>query len=411
MNFLDAVRSQYLAVNSGTFYWMLSRAPLQGGFLNTKHNSLTLQDYGNADGMRGPDYTYGWIQGRGLEALATHANFFDLKLPPLAAKLDAAGKALYPLLEKLIAKDGHAYFCYDPDHNPVYPDQNYKLAHQNPANNIYTYSDAFVSKGLMVASNRYHGTPDKNHVAYLENVIQAIEDGRFQIDERQPLSDMAIAKQPDDIGPRMILLGAAALFNRVGLHNHTAYAERFISHIIDRHFDVKTGLLRNVPQGDECNVGHGIEFVGFSLDYLGEDADPSLIKNLEKILLASFKTGFINPGIALSVSVATTQATNKTCPWWSLPETIRAAALLYERNRSNEVLDVWKTADQAFFKNYWLGTPPLARQTMTPDGQIDFVPATPDLDPGYHTGLSLLAALQVADRLSNKSSLSATHKV
>ena len=30
---------------------------------------------------------------------------------------------------------------------------------------------------------------------------------------------------------------------------------------------------------------------------------------------------------------------------------------------------------------------------MTADGPADFVPATPDLDPGYHTGLSLLAAI------------------
>ena len=36
---------------------------------------------------------------------------------------------------------------------------------------------------------------------------------------------------------------------------------------------------------------------------------------------------------------------------------------------------------------------------MTVDGPIDHVPATPDLDPGYHTGLSLLAAIEVADAL------------
>jgi len=36
---------------------------------------------------------------------------------------------------------------------------------------------------------------------------------------------------------------------------------------------------------------------------------------------------------------------------------------------------------------------------MTRDGPVDFIPATPDLDPGYHTGLSLLAAITVADAL------------
>jgi hypothetical protein len=37
---------------------------------------------------------------------------------------------------------------------------------------------------------------------------------------------------------------------------------------------------------------------------------------------------------------------------------------------------------------------------MTAEGPIDYVPATPDLDPGYHTGLSLLAAIEVADALA-----------
>jgi len=39
-------------------------------------------------------------------------------------------------------------------------------------------------------------------------------------------------------------------------------------------------------------------------------------------------------------------------------------------------------------------SPPVAYQTMTKEGPIDWVPATPDLDPGYHTGLSLLAAIE-----------------
>lgn len=383
---------------------MLARPNLRGGFLNTKQNSLTLQDYTCDDGMRGPEYIYGWVQGRGLEALATHAAFFEYEDPSLAKMLDEAGKKLYPILEDWLIEDGHAYFCYDAQNRPVYPDQHEQPAHQRTASNIYTYSDAFVSKGLMVAGGRYLSQVPEKHIKYVCDVIAAIENGHFQIDERQPLSEKAIVDQPDDIGPRMILLGAAALFKRLGLNSHTTYAERFIAHIIDRHFDVNTGLLRNVPNGDECNVGHGIEFVGFALDYLGVDTDPTLIKTLEKILLASFRIGFIKPGIALSVSVSSQTATNKNCPWWSLPETIRAAALLYKRNRSDAVLDIWKAADQAFFENYWLGTPPIARQTMIQNGQIDFVPATPDLDPGYHTGLSFLAALQVAAQLSKNNS-------
>ena len=63
------------------------------------------------------------------------------------------------------------------------------------------------------------------------------------------------------------------------------------------------------------------------------------------------------------------------------------------------MLDIWRRAHAAFFDTYWRGEPAIAYQTMTRDGPIDFVPATPDLDPGYHTGLSLLAAVEAAARM------------
>jgi hypothetical protein len=399
MDFFAEARTTYAAANAGTLYWMLQRPMLGDGFLNTKQNSLTLKDYGAEDGVRGPDYTYGWIQGRGLEAVVTHAEFFGAELPPLAEKLDTAGHRLYALLAALHKPDGHAYFCYDRDMQAVYADQSNLVRHQEKPALIYTYSDAFVAKGLVAAASRY-GLPDiADHLAYFDRVIAAIETGRFQMDERRPLSLDSLAEQVDDFGPRMILLGAAGMLKRFGHTAHLAFADRFIAHVIDRHCDAATGLLRNVPGEDSCNVGHGIEFVGFALDYLDDTADPALIDKLERILVSSFQKGFVGPGITLTVSIETGEAQSPYCPWWSLPETIRSAALAHERTGSAASLGVWKTAHAAFFERYWRGTPPIAYQTKTKDGPVDFVPATPDLDPGYHTGLSLLAAIHAADRL------------
>ncbi|CDZ69247.1 Hypothetical protein NGAL_HAMBI2610_08450 [Neorhizobium galegae bv. orientalis] len=399
MDFLEEARATYAAANAGTLYWMLQRPMLGGGYLNTKQNSLTLDDYGAEDGVRGPDYTYGWIQGRGLEAVVTHAAFFGTELPPLAEKLDTVGRRLCDLLAALQKPDGHAYFCYDRDMQAVYADQANMLQTQEKPALIYTYSDAFVAKGLVAAASRY-GLPDiTDHLAYFDRVITAIETGRFQMDERRPLSLDSLAVQANDFGPRMILLGAAGMLKRAGHTAHLAFADRFIAHVIDRHYDATTGLLRNVPGEDSCNVGHGIEFVGFALDYLDDTADPALIDKLERILVSSFRKGFVGPGITLTVSIETGEAQSPYCPWWSLPETIRSAALAHERTGSAESLGVWKTAHAAFFERYWRDTPPIAYQTMTKDGPVDFVPATPDLDPGYHTGLSLLAAIHAADRL------------
>ncbi|MCQ1834115.1 AGE family epimerase/isomerase [Neorhizobium galegae] len=399
MDFFEEACATYAAANAGTLYWMLQRPMLGGGFLNTKQNSLTLDDYGAEDGVRGPDYTYGWIQGRGLEAVVTHAAFFGTELSPLAEKLDTVGRRLYDLLAALQKPDGHAYFCYDRDMQAVYADQANMLQTQEKPALIYSYSDAFVAKGLVAAASRY-GLPDiTDHLAYFDRVITAIETGRFQMDERRPLSLDSLAVQANDFGPRMILLGAAGMLKRAGHTAHLAFADRFIAHVIDRHYDAASGLLRNVPGEDSCNVGHGIEFVGFALDYLDDTADPALIDKLERILVSSFRKGFVGPGITLTVSIETGEAQSPYCPWWSLPETIRSAALAHERTGSAESLGVWKTAHAAFFERYWRGTPPIAYQTMTKDGPVDFVPATPDLDPGYHTGLSLLAAIHAADRL------------
>ncbi|MBW9091320.1 AGE family epimerase/isomerase [Rhizobium wenxiniae] len=399
MAFFDAARRDYVAANAGTLYWMLQRPALGDGFLNTKQNSLTCEDYGAEDGVRGPDYIYGWIQGRGLEALVGHAEFFDQELPPLAEKLDATGRRLYGLLAGLQKANGHAYFCYDRDIRPVYGDAAGAIHQQQRQGPIYSYSDAFVAKGLIAAVSRY-GLPDlAEHLAYFHRVVEAIEDGRFQMDERRPLSLDSIASQADDFGPRMILLGAAGMLKRFGHADRLDYADRFIAHIMERHFDEAAGLLRNVPGEDLCNVGHGIEFVGFALDYLDGNADPALIEKLERILVASFDKGFVGPGLVLTVSTVTDEPQSPYCPWWSLPETIRAAALVHACTGSAESLRVWKKAHAAFFEHYWRGTPPIAYQTMTKDGPVDFVPATPDLDPGYHTGLSLLSAIHAADQL------------
>lgn len=403
LNFFKQASTAYAAANAGTLYWMLQRPLLAGGLLNTKLNSLTLEDYGADDGMRGPDHHYGWIQGRGLEALVTHARYFDEKLPPLAAKLDEAACGLYGLMANLQTTDGHAYFCYDSQMRPVYSDAGGRITTQQVTADIYTYSDAFAAKGLVAAASRFGSDALADHLGYFDAVIAAIEDKRFQMDERQPLSTENLQRQADDFGPRMILLGAAGMLKRLGHIEHTGFADRFISHILDRHFDPDSGLLRNVPGEDSCNVGHAIEFVGFALDYLDERADPGLIRTLEDILLASFKAGFKGPGIALTVSISTAQAQSPYCPWWSLAETIRAAALAHIRTGSRESLAIWKTSHVAFFEHYWRGTPPIAYQTLTTDGPVDFVPATPDLDPGYHTGLSLLAAIHAADRLTSNS--------
>lgn len=397
--FFAAARQRYLASNAQTLRWMLARPPLHGAFVNTKMNPLSLVDYAAVDGWRGPDHVYGWIQGRALEAIVTHAAAFESIDPSLTEALDAAGRRLYAALDPLRATDGHVYFCYDRAMQPIRFEGEVFVPQTRPSD-IFTFSDTFAAKGLVAAAARYAPADLPRQLAALETVIAAIEDDRFQIDEKMPLSRAMLEAEAADFGPRMIMLSAGALLTRIGRRDRTAFADRFIGHVIDKYFDPGSGLLRNVPGEDRCNVGHGIEFVGFALDYLEGDVDPELLRVLETILVSSFDKGFVGPGVRLVVSAATGAPISPYCPWWSLPETIRSAALCHERSHSAQSLRVWQKADELFFRDYWREGTGIAYQCLTDDGPIDYVPATPDLDPGYHTGLSLLAAIDVVGRRS-----------
>lgn len=391
----DACAQRYGAANAATLRWMLDR-PRRAGFLNTCYNALERRDYTRDDGYRGPDYLHGWIQGRGLEALAEHGAALAATDPALSARCRDGALDLHEALAALIAPTGHAYFRYDAARRPILCVPGAPERAQLTPDDIHTYSDAFAAKGLVAAARWLDDPRLPDWQAYLQRVIAAVEDGQFQMDEMAPLDAGSLAAQPDDYGPRMILLGAAHLAD------DTAYADRFIDHVLTRHFDPATGLLRDVPGEDVSNPGHAVEFVGFALVHLPQDADRALVSTLGRILAASFRAGYSGPGLALKVSVATGQALSPYRPWWSLPETIRAASLLWARTRSDAALAIWNAADRAFFTHFWLGDPPVAIQTRTVDGPVDYVPATPDLDPGYHTGLSLLAAQRVAASTSTR---------
>lgn len=366
--------------------------------INTKINSLSLQEYGRKDGLRGPDFVYGWIQGRGLEALILHGRYFEKVDTQLSHRLYSAAESLYPFLRNLIASQQGACFCYDATMQPVRHDDPDGRTRQQRESDIATYSDLFCVKGLIAAANQFAPEHLPTHLSSLHTIIDAIERDRFLMCESGNLTETALAEQRPDFGPRMIAMGAAALLHQLGLADQDSFSYRFIEHILDHHLDDCSGLLSNEPGGELCNVGHGIEFAGFALDTHRETLSNVLATRLSDIISESFKTGFNGIGIYTSIDLTTMEPVNSVCPWWSLPETIRAASLAYELTGNPVLLDTWKTAHSAFFSHYWRDDPPIAYQSLTKEGPVDRVPATPDLDPGYHTGLSLLGAMQMAER-------------
>ncbi len=373
--------------------WMLARPALGPGWLNTKLDSRTLRNFGAEDGVKGPDFVYGWIQGRGLEALATHAAALEQRDQALAAACDDAARRLYRLLDGLVAGDGHAYFLYDARLRPARMDGTDVVEQARPPD-VYTYADAFAAKGLVAAAARHAPEDVERHLAYLGRVVGAVEAGRFQLDEKAPLGANALARQPEDFGPRMILLGACGMLRRIGQGDAAGFGASFLDTVLARHMTQESGLLRTVLGADDCNPGHAIELVGFAHD------DPALADRapvLADLLATTFEAGFRGPGIALRLSCVTGEVRDPLCPWWSLPEAIRAAALVCRATKDARAARVWAQSDAAFFDRYWRAEEGIAYQTLAPCGPVDFAPATPDLDPGYHTGLSLLRAAEIAE--------------
>jgi hypothetical protein len=383
---------RYEACNQAAIRWLIDR-PNQNGFLNTKVNSITGVDYDTSSGLRGPQFTYGWIQGRGLEALVTFADFYHDLDPALSQRISKRAEQLFQRLRELYLRDGHSYFLYDEELKPVIPSDD-GLASQTTEIPIFTYSDAFIAKGLVAAACRFDLENVGPFLDYLHNVIAAIEDGRFQMEEKRALSLENAKAEPNDFGPRMILLGAAGLLHRCNHSDEAGFADQFIDDVLARYYDASSGLLLNIPKQDACNVGHGIEFCGFAFEHLEQHPNDSRIELLGEILRRSLETGLQGPGIALSLSSKTGQANSRYYPWWQMPEAIRATAIGYKLIGDESLINLWQKADAAFFNNYWQSERGFAYQTRTKEGPIDYVPATPDLDPGYHTGLSLLAAIR-----------------
>ncbi len=402
--FMQLARSRYIAANQAALYWQVARMEPSSPLIDTKFNGISLQDYTAQDGWRGPDFVYGWIQGRGLEAMVLHSEFFQSRDAALSRQLQTKARELYTWLNTRIGAERQAFFCYNSSFEPVCVQDSSRVTLQKREEGIATYTDLFVVKGLIAAAARYFPEDIPAHLRTLQSIIDAIDNQRFLLSESSHITESALVEQADDYGPKMIALGAASLLHAMGLQEHDSFSLRFIESILDNHHDAGSGLLRTAIGGDACNVGHSVEFAGFSLETHGKNLPPEIANSLAGIITAGFNHGFNGVGLVLTIDLSTLATTSSVCPWWSLPETIRATSLAFEYAQGNSqmnaqaLMQIWQQSHDAFFDHYWRDDPPIAYQTLSKEGPVDYVPATPDLDPGYHTGLSLLAAIEMVDR-------------
>ena len=408
-------------------------------FIDTKLNIITGENIYPAE--TGQDYNakniiFSWIQGRGLEALAGHAQWLDENVPEnkkRIMKIRVILEKLSTKMEEIRAKNnGRMFFIMNEEGDFLQVAEEGKLI---PAKNILpnaNFSDLFYSKGLLAAA-AYLGKKDLVLEAekYFEEVVSDIRAGRFASDQQSfdPKNQVAYVEGKHLQGPWMICLDGIALAAQIcdrGKWLHIA--REVIEHIFTKH--INTGQFEELEEYDFweaidssampwkennqllCDPGHALEFVGLSLKcilQMRSDTKPEILAFLNKcrqilppLFKHCYKLGFSPAGgIIKAYDLCQREPINTDMPWWSLPETIRAAAEIFEFTEDVEVLDILSECADSFFDNYLNpAVHSMAYQTRNVEGEvIDVVPATPDADPGYHTGLSLIDTIKI---LGNK---------
>jgi mannose/cellobiose epimerase-like protein (N-acyl-D-glucosamine 2-epimerase family) len=393
------------------------------GWIDMKFDALTGNDTAHTPGVRDRNHVYSWIQGRGLEAITTHMKWFQ-RFPQRElvdeSALLALGKNLSSRLQHIQPTlGGHFPFLLDSSGKGPFREDN-----------IFTMSDLFCARG-MYAYCAECGTPDdlKTARVFLKQVVQAILNRNFINDQvsfdPSQYNESTVGRT--SYAGHMLALGAVTLLMRTE-HDVDAIQQGkdLITHIVDHHINLGSHWptlkeytvvewvdVKGDPYRKEgvivLDPGHALEFVGLTAQmlqtwkqhYTLEKADEIWIDEKVRLLFAVLKTnlkhGYHSPGgILKSVDGETGRPVHDSMPWWALPETLRALMLVHALSPSTEVKEwthKWFCIGlNDFDRNYFrISKSGVAVQTINTAGlPVAVIPATPDLDPGYHTGLSLI---------------------
>ncbi len=410
-------------------------------FIDAKLSLITGRDFDDDDPIRGRGAVYGWIQGRGIEALVGHARFLsgDAQHQDLVdAMRDMIGEIAAQLWRMRARNGGHLSFLMAPDGRPFRLDAEGRPAYfEIGADSPCGFSDLFAAKGLFTAAD-YAGDDRAaaDALEYIEAVEESIWAGRFRSDQI-PL-DPKLRPEPRDgfypHGPYMIQIGALTILAEAHIDGAVERGLCLIEHELHTYANID-GRIDDLQEGDfwefvdaqgtpyreadgvlYSDPGHALEFVGLALKFIAAAQPLATPRQIERLRAAqqpmcallerNFANGYIAVpgGISKAFDLISRTHLNTDMPWWNLPETIRSAALAMQAaTNSNErarCLHVLRDAHNAFGHFVRPDLHLMAYQTLSISGApVDAIPATADADPGYHTGLSLIDAIEIIERI------------
>lgn len=414
----------YRQVIGESFNYMVERS-CGKEYINTKFDVIDGSDYTNAAApelkFRSKEVVYSWIQGRGAESLAGH---FRAGFGEKQAVLELLKKVVENMEKVRAANGGRMFFMFSPAGKFLNGDLSER---QEAVPGKANYSDLFYSKGLVSAADVLQ---DKDLLVkalhYFQQTLDGILDLEFVTDQQAFDPKNPVTAVPGKIlqGPFMIALSGIAFAAELTQSGEFLdYGKKFIERLLTLHTTYNSGMPEffeaitpeNKPyidnNGQLCDPGHALEFVGLSLKFLlvmekfQRPEDKDFLEKCRRVykdfLLNHYRIGRHKTvgGIVKSFDLQSGNYINTDMPWWSLPETIRAAVFAEKFcNMDNSSIIEECTAafagkfvnpDQHYF----------AYQTVDDAGlPVRVIPAVPDLDPGYHTNLSLLDVLKVTEK-------------
>ncbi len=454
---LGSLESRIYPIVASTMVRVVERfkAGIGAGWVDMKFDPRTGEERDSASQLYRKDRIYGWIQGRALESLAAHLGWIrDHDIPGLPDRdeLQAVGDALYHRLFSVCLPSGatapHVYFVMDPQGKPVSdPAYDYRpnvSPNHGAAGSRATLSQLFTLRGLFAyASQRSYISDLERLLPLLRQSVDAALEGNCLNDQLVFNPDGTSYSLPLRRGyeGEMIALGACELlFSQTGcredLQRGKALVEKVCAHFLHINQAGEPSLvealdgkgLALVEEGRiRTNPGHALEFVGLSLqlfrnaarvgqrgdtqgsaDKLGcepgalPELSPEIKSLLKRIAWTCAKAGRApHGGIYRSIDADNGSPLDSACPWWSSFEAARTFAELYlaadddaERLRCVQTAaSFFDTIENAYLKPSSIGFPV---QTISATGEvIQRIPATPDLDSGYHNGLPLIDVFQI----------------
>ncbi|MHC4716226.1 MAG: hypothetical protein ACYS5V_04595 [Planctomycetota bacterium] len=423
-------------------------------FVDTKLSLLDGSDFPADDPIRGPNVIYGWIQGRGLEALVGHADWLRRCRDIAPALRDRLGPRIERMIAEVFARTesiraangGRLFFAMTADGQPLAmsPDGRY-VPHEIPPDSPANVTELFYVKGMAAAAHFLGDTAALAEACDWYRRIDADISANRLARDQQPLdpTNAAVQAIPDRQGSagRMLALGAATLFlectgDAAYVEMGTAYVDYMLAHHVNTSEQPEIGLpfdgwefVRAAdmkPFVDEAGAllsdpGHSCEFVGFAAKFLHacrrrgmlSGVDSSKLAEYERVLPGMLQRNFANGfspagyGIVKAYDLIARKPLRTDMPWWNLPETMRAAAgvaLAADADERPKYLTIAARCSNAFVSRFLRPDLHLmAYQTIGEDGRpVETIPATPDADPGYHTGLSVIDYLDWLDEMAEE---------